>query len=184
VTTAHLEYKPRWTAADLELFPSEFRAEIVHGGLLVNPAPSKRHQLIIRQLLEQLEPTLPGGWTVVFDIDVILAEDHTRRPDLAVVREATIDVNPTPPSEVAIIVEVVSPGSETVDRRDKPEAYANARIPAYWRIETKSALALISYDLVGDGYVEHEPVTDTFTTQQPWPITIDVPDLKQLSPRR
>jgi Uma2 family endonuclease len=184
VTTAHLEYRPRWTAADLEQFPSEFRAEIVHGALLVNPAPSMRHQRIPHELANQLEPQLPDGWTTAFDFDLILAEDHTRRPDMAVVREEGYDLRPCPASEVAIVVEVVSPGSETVDRRDKAEAYAEAGIPVYWRIETKGSLALVSYERVGNSYFEHAPVAGVFTTQQPWPINLEVPGLGRISPRR
>ncbi|GAA2757320.1 hypothetical protein [Actinopolymorpha rutila] len=48
MTAAHLPYKPRWSAADLEAIPAEFRAEVVYGALVLNPAPTKRHQLVIR----------------------------------------------------------------------------------------------------------------------------------------
>jgi Uma2 family endonuclease len=115
---------------------------------------------------------------------VIFADDHTRRPDLAVVREETFDVNPTPPSEIALVAEVVSSGSEGVDRKDKPEEYARAGIPVLWRIETRGAIALIAYELVGDDYLEHPLETDTFTTRQPWPLTIDIPDLARIGPKR
>ncbi|NYH86622.1 Putative restriction endonuclease [Actinopolymorpha cephalotaxi] len=100
------------------------------------------------------------------------------------VREESIDVNPTPPSEIAIIVEVVSPGSELPDRKDKPGEYAQAGIPVFWRIETRGALALVAHELVGADYLEHAPVTDTFGTRQPWPLQIDVPDLARVGPRR
>lgn len=181
---AHLVYRSRWSAVDLEQFPSEFHAEIVHGALRVNPSPSARHRLLPHMLAKQLEPQLPDGWTTAFDFDLILAEDHARRPDMAIVRVESYDVDPTPASEVAIIVEVVSPGSETTDRRDKPEEYAKAGIPVYWRIETTGPPALFSYERVGSSYFEHAPATGTFTTQQPWPIKIDVPDLGRISPRR
>jgi Uma2 family endonuclease len=115
---------------------------------------------------------------------VIFADDHTRRPDLAVVREETFDVNPTPPSEIALVAEVVSSGSEGVDRKDKPDEYARAGIPVFWRIETRGAIALIAYELVGDDYLEHPPETDTLTTRQPWPLTIDIPDLARIGPKR
>lgn len=180
---AVLEYRSSWTAADLADIPGEFRAEIVHGALVINPAPTKRHQRVICQMVTQLDPQLPDGWIIVSGVDVVFAADHTRRPDVVVVRAAAIDVEPTPVADVGLIVEIVSPGSETADRRDKPEEYAAAGIPAYWRIEPRGALALISYELVGDNYLEHQPVTDTFSTRQPWPMTIDVPDLARISPK-
>ncbi|WP_020574682.1 Uma2 family endonuclease [Actinopolymorpha alba] len=184
MTVLHLEYRSRWTVADLEQIPAEFRAELVNGALVLNPARSKRHQLLIHRLIDQVESQLPEGWVCTSDFDVIFADDHTRRPGMAVVREASFDVNPTPPSEIAIIVEIVSPGSEGPDRNDKPEEYAAAGIPVYWRIETRGTLALVAYELVGDTYLEHSPATDIFTTRQPWPVRIDVPDLGRIGPKR
>ena len=40
-----------------------------------------------------------------------------------------------PPSEFAIVIEVVSPTSEINDNVTKPWVYAHAGIPEFWRVE-------------------------------------------------
>lgn len=52
-----------------------------------------------------------------------------RRPDVTVYRAETIDLTPTRPEHVLLVVEVVSPGSETTDRIVKVDEYAKAGIP-------------------------------------------------------
>jgi len=49
------------------------------------------------------------------------------------------------PGQVVLAVEVVSPGSETDDRREKPFEYAESGIPFYWRIELDPDLVLYTY---------------------------------------
>jgi Uma2 family endonuclease len=58
-----------------------------------------------------------------------------RRPDVVVYRADTIDVTPTRPEHVLLVVEVVSPGSETTDRIVKVDQYAKTGILFYWRVE-------------------------------------------------
>jgi len=55
-------------------------------------------------------------------------------------------------SAVRLVVEIVSPGSRATDRAIKPELYAEAGIPAYWRLELTPAPHLITYTLDGDHY--------------------------------
>ncbi|MFD2491822.1 Uma2 family endonuclease [Amycolatopsis jiangsuensis] len=48
---------------------------------------------------------------------------------------APLDLTPTRPEHVLLVVEVVSPGSGTTDRIVKTDQYAKAGIPFYWRVE-------------------------------------------------
>lgn len=58
-----------------------------------------------------------------------------------------------PPSEVSLVVEVVSPNSKTMDRIVKPPIYAEAGIAAYWRVETDPG-SLTAYVLRDGAYAE------------------------------
>ena len=45
------------------------------------------------------------------------------------------------------MVEIVSPGSESADRRVKPLEYATAGIPHFWRIGIESSVVVETYRL-------------------------------------
>ena len=46
-----------------------------------------------------------------------------------------------------LAVEVVSPAAGSVDRVVKPNQYARAEIPHYWRIETEPDVVVYTYQL-------------------------------------
>ncbi len=58
---------------------------------------------------------------------------------VVVYRADTIDIMPARPEHILLVVEVVSPGSETTDRIVKAEQYARAGISYYWRVEQPPA---------------------------------------------
>jgi Uma2 family endonuclease len=111
--------------------------EIVDGMVLVSPSPSKRHNRLARLMANALDAAAGPDWNADTDFDVRLQDVplNNRRPDVTVYRAATIDVAPTRPDHVLLVVEVVSPGSETTDRLVKADQYARAGIQFYWRVE-------------------------------------------------
>lgn len=72
-------------------------------------------------------------------INVRVAPDRILIPDLAVVRTPGADRTVADPAEVALVVELTSPGNAVVDRAIKPELYAQAGIPHYLLIELGAA---------------------------------------------
>ncbi|MEU2312568.1 Uma2 family endonuclease [Streptomyces albidoflavus] len=111
--------------------------EIVDGMVVVSPSASKRHNRLARLLANALDAAAGPDWNADTDFDVRLQDVPltNRRPDVIVYRAETIDLTPTRPEHVLLVVEVVSPGSETTDRIVKVDQYAKAGIPFYWRIE-------------------------------------------------
>jgi Uma2 family endonuclease len=127
--------------------PEEFcrQVEVVNGQAVRCEAPGRIHQAAGRRLATVLESAAanyverhPGsGLSVSSVFDVILWEvpDATiRRPDLALHNCAPDDVRPLPASYIRVIVEVVSPGSDKIDRVEKKGEYATAGIPFYWLV--------------------------------------------------
>ncbi|MBO0831596.1 MAG: Uma2 family endonuclease [Actinobacteria bacterium] len=99
------------------------------------------------------------------DFDVRLQDVPltNRRPDVVVYRAAAIDNTPMRPEHVALVVEVVSPGSETTDRIAKPSQYAEAGIPFYWRVEQLASSAPVTYTYVLDPATRRYRDSDVFT---------------------
>ncbi|MFH8880433.1 Uma2 family endonuclease [Streptomyces californicus] len=121
--------------------------EIVDGMVVVSPSASKRHNRLARLLANALDAAAGPDWNADTDFDVRLQDVPltNRRPDVIVYRAETIDLTPTRPEHVLLVVEVVSPGSETTDRIVKVDQYAKAGIPFYWRVEQAATGVPIVY---------------------------------------
>lgn len=95
-----------------------------------------------------------------------------------VYRAETIDLAPTRPEHVLLVVEVVSPGSETTDRIVKVDQYAKAGIPFFWRIEQAATGVPIIYTYVLDpatkAYRDGEMFTGVIKAAAPFSVTVDL----------
>src|SRR5215468_9579030 len=93
--------------------------EIVDGMVVVSPSASKRHNNIAILIALAFKRAGSPQWNAGIDTDLRLSDVPllNRRPDVFVYRASTIDVNPARPEHVLLVVEIVSPGSETIDRK-------------------------------------------------------------------
>ena len=154
--------------------------EIVDGMVLVSPSASKRHNRLARLLANALDAAAGADWNADTDFDVRLQDVplNNRRPDVTVYRADTIDVTPTRPEHVLLVVEVVSPGSETTDRIVKADQYARAGIPFFWRVEQAATGSPIVYTYVLDPaagrYRDGEVYTGVVKQAAPFAVEIDL----------
>ena len=133
-----------WGLADLLDLPEDGRRyEILDGSLLVSPPPAPRHQRAARRLVDALDDCLGGRAGALEALEatgIELVRGPTGRvlvPDVLVARAAAVSAAEAVlhPGDVLLVVEVVSPSSRSADRFVKPRLYAEAGIPAYWRME-------------------------------------------------
>ncbi|MFG2377051.1 Uma2 family endonuclease [Streptomyces sp. NPDC048504] len=154
--------------------------EIVDGMVVVSPSASKRHNRLARILANALDAAAGPDWNADTDFDVRLQDVPltNRRPDVAVYQAETIDLTPTRPEHVLLVVEVVSPGSETTDRIVKVDQYAKASIPFYWRVEQAATGVPIVYTYVLDPatktYRDGEMFTGVIKAAAPFAVTVDL----------
>ncbi|WP_103355364.1 Uma2 family endonuclease [Amycolatopsis sp. CA-128772] len=77
--------------------------------------------------------------------------------------------------EVAVVIEVASPGSKRTDYQVKHDEYADAGIPHHWIVDTSEAISLLACHHAGEfGYLDASAVTGTFTTDVPFPVKLDL----------
>lgn len=153
-----------YTLADWdELDPTEGRrVELHHGRFVVSAAPKPRHQRIADRLRTLLDAAVtPRDLEALTAIGVRVAADVAYIPDVTVAVPVADEVTSVGAHEVSLVVEVVSPGSQRMDRVEKPAAMAAAGIPRYWRIELRDhePPEIVSYGLVDDVYAETAVVT-------------------------
>lgn len=130
-----------WTYRDYVALTNEGQYyEIIDGVLYMTPSPSWSHQEIVFQIASYLQTHLRNanlGGIFVAPIDVELSPQMVFQPDVIVLLKTSREklqgrhIVGAPD----IVVEVVSPGSATMDRYDKYRAYAAAGVPEYWIVE-------------------------------------------------
>jgi Uma2 family endonuclease len=194
---ARIEPQPaRVTAEMYERMPEEASraVEIVDGYIVYCAAPSPQHQLAARRLANLIELAARaatrrsgGCLTVNLDVDLRLRDIPllNRRPDVVLYR--CLDDGERLRAEHAhLVIEIVSPSSETTDGVDKLGEYAKAGIPHYWIVRLDDAgvsvieryqldRATSSYKHLGT-FMRDEPGSGP-TLSNPIPITIDWDEL-------
>ncbi|MFG1612342.1 Uma2 family endonuclease [Nonomuraea wenchangensis] len=146
---------PPYTVDDLLKFPDDGnRYELFNGSLLVSPAPTPLHQRIISRIMLSLMQAEPPHLETLTTVNVRITDKDYYIPDIVVVPlEVTDKVGLMfGPSDVLLAVEVGSPSTRMRDEGLKTLAYAQARVPIYWRVEPDEGPALYVYELDGDAY--------------------------------
>lgn len=123
--------------------PDGRRYEVHDGELSVAPAPSPRHQRVVRALFEALHHHVQRhrlGEVLFAPLDVILSATTVVQPDLVYLdggrRGALSDRGVEGPP--TLVVEVLSPSSAAIDRGVKQELYARHRVPFFWRVDPEA----------------------------------------------
>ncbi|MGH7483491.1 MAG: Uma2 family endonuclease [Longimicrobiales bacterium] len=129
-----------WTYEDYARLPDDGnRYEILDGEILVRPRPGPDHQHVIGNLYLRLRPYVEDSdlGTVLCEVDFLFVPGQYVSPDLIYVPTARrhgitrrgVEALPD------LVVEVLSPGSASVDQVRKRELYAGAGVPEYWVVD-------------------------------------------------
>jgi Uma2 family endonuclease len=164
----------RWTEPDLHLFPQDgHRYEIVDGSLHVTPPLDGTHEACVRAVLTTLRGAAPRGWWVCDRLGIETGRSNLI-PDVTVLRPHSSGAIWAEPADVACVVEVETEASRRYDRLLKPTLYAEAGIPAYWRIEPEPAPVLRIFALGPEGYLPEKTVrgADLVQVDAPFPVRV------------
>ncbi len=175
-----------WTTDDLDELPeSHRRYELIDGALVVSPSPTNMHQTIAARLVVALEDGCPPEYDVTQAVEIRVSKRRSFVPDLLVTTAEAASAHPAKfaPHEVVLVVEVVSPGSLTMDRVTKAALYAQAGIPFYWRVETTDGIVVHTHRLDPESsvYLPTGEFGDAVVTDEPW--SVDFP-LSRITPRQ
>jgi Uma2 family endonuclease len=149
------------TARDLIALGEE-RAEVIHGVIVHKAEPSAEHgdaQLGLGSFLRQHFHRAsgrggPGGWWILTEVDVELADHEVYRPDISGWRRERMPERPTGrPITLRpdFVCEVLSESNAATDQVDKFRTYASSAVPFYW-IGDPARKILTVYRLEGSLY--------------------------------
>ncbi|MFJ9352457.1 Uma2 family endonuclease [Streptomyces sp. NPDC101237] len=175
------DHTGRWTVADVLALPEDrtTRYELFGESLVMSPAPGVRHQRAsfrLHVILDAAARAAGAPVEVLEAINVVLPSGLVVPglvvTDAGATAEDTVSVDA---DAVQLVVELVSPGNETMDRNFKPLLYAEAAILHFWRLEFEPAPRLIVGELHGGRYTETITALAGTTTQihTPFPVSID-----------
>jgi Uma2 family endonuclease len=129
-----------YTADLVRALPEDGRRyEVVHGELLVTPAPRAWHQEVTKRLLVALDAFLsrhPAGHVLASPADISWSADTLVQPDVFVVplEEArTLDWRQM--RTLLLAIEVLSPSTARADRFTKRRLYQEVGVSTYWIVD-------------------------------------------------
>ena len=132
------------------------RYEISPGGVLsIMPPPGYAHAIIATRLMVWLAAAGVATDRIAQAVGLrIPGRDGVggRIPDLVVWSKAQADGVWLPVTDVLLVAEIVSPGSEGIDTVTKRIEYAAAGIPQYWVVEQDQPQTVTMHRLDGDRY--------------------------------
>jgi Uma2 family endonuclease len=180
-----------WTYDEYARLPDDGnRYEIVAGELCVSPSPRTAHQLSVVRLtgiFQEFTLRFGIGQIYVAPVDVLLSDTNYVIPDLAFVLDVRRKIVTDRGIEGApdLVIEVLSPSTESQDRNVKREQYAEFGVPFYWIVDLDRRHIEV-FRLAHDPHGPAEVVTDTLEWQ-PVPggplLAIPVPFVVGAAPR-
>jgi Uma2 family endonuclease len=129
-----------WTAEMVRQLPDDGnRYEVVHGELLVTPAPRFNHQLLVSRLAVAIAKYLerePVGVMLMSPADISWGRDVLVQPDVFVVpRDEAASREWSRIRTLLLVVEVLSPSTARADRFTKRHRYQDEGVPVCWIVD-------------------------------------------------
>lgn len=131
--------------------------QVINNRLVMSPAPHSAHQRISRKIAFQLNEFVESnqlGEVFYAPVDVYFDEGNVYEPDIFFIAADRISiVRDNVYGAPDLIVEVLSPGSEKIDKIEKKEVYERCGVREYWIIHPLTK-KVIGYRTVNGAFVD------------------------------
>ena len=134
------------------------RVEYLNGDIVMTPARSPHHQIIVTNLLLLLgQHAMHNGLGLVLPapLDVVLSkEEQIAQPDLIFIAKARAPKLVTRAAITGapdLVLEIISPSTARADRKIKPKIYAKYGVAEFWLIDPEDQSAEV-FVLDGETY--------------------------------
>lgn len=182
----------RMTAEEFFRIPDDrLFYELVDGVVIASPSPTPVHQAVAGEFFHQLSSFLdrhPIGWAF-YETDVHLGiaphgADVIYRPEIAFFSRKKMAHIPDRLRGVPdLVVEVVSPGSERMDRQTKLRDYERFGVREYPLIDPQRGL-IVLYRLRNRRYVESRSIGASFSSEAIPGFVVGLTRIRRLFPTK
>ena len=168
-----------WTAEMVRQLPDDGnRYEVVHGELLVTPAPRLNHQLLVSRLAVAIANYLEResvGIMLTSPADISWAPDVLVQPDVFVIpRTEAASGEWSRIRTLLLVAEVLSPSTARADRFTKRHRYQEAGVPLYWLVDGKERCVEVWTPESGFPVIEtHQLVWSPTGAAEPFTLTLE-----------
>ncbi|HXV85331.1 MAG TPA: Uma2 family endonuclease [Gemmatimonadales bacterium] len=137
----------RYTVEEVLAFPNDGnRYELVHGELLVSPAPRLGHQLVLgwlyQRLANYLAPYTGAAQILLSPADITWGtQEDLAQPDIFVVPVGETRENWDAIRTLLLAVEVLSPSTARHDRLTKRRLYQEHGVATCWIVDADARMA-------------------------------------------
>ncbi|TLG17939.1 Uma2 family endonuclease [Nocardia cyriacigeorgica] len=176
-----------FVSEDLDRLPSlPPRTELIDGSLVFAARQTEFHMLAVTLIETGLRGGLPDDLRIRRAMTVTLGRNQRPEPDVLAVRmdaDGGPDLTTYQAADVILVVEVESAESCTRDRERKPQLYAKARIPHFWRVENidgRPVVYVYELDPATGSYAPSGIFHDRLKVSVPFEIDIDLSEIDRL----
>ncbi|BDU03799.1 Uma2 family endonuclease [Nocardia cyriacigeorgica] len=176
-----------FVAEDLDLLPSlPPHTELIDGSLVFAARQTEFHMLAVTLVETGLRRCAPDCVRIRRAMTVTIGRNQRPEPDVLVIREEADggrDLTTYQAADVVLVVEVVSAESRTRDRERKPQLYAKAGIPHFWRVENidgRPVVYVYELDPAPGAYAPSGIFHDRLKISVPFEIDIDLSEIDRL----
>jgi Uma2 family endonuclease len=153
------------------------RVELRGGVMIAVPSPTIDHQNIGNLLWLWFRQHAPEEFLSATAVGVAVGLRDSLEPDVLLLDASVAASNHyVMPTQVAIAVEVVSPGTKRRDRLEKPAEYAAAGVPHFWRIE-QDPVHVFAYDLIDGRYELVADSAEELVLSAPFEIKLPIREI-------
>jgi Uma2 family endonuclease len=162
--------------------------ELIDGSLVFVSPQKSFHALAMYLLEHRLRTQVPAEFRVRREMTIVLNRSNRPEPDRCVVRahavSDTADETAYQAEDVVLAAEVLCPESRERDNKRKPQLYAEAGIPHFWRVEQglgrRPIVFVYELDQVTGGYVPTGIHHDRLKLAEPFTVDIDLTEIDEL----
>lgn len=150
--------KPRVSYTDLLQQPEDGRRyEIYDGEVFVVPSPLPLHQIVADNIAELLRAygQAHGGIAITSPLDIVFSEYNVLQPDVvffSAARRRLVKLRQVIRDRPDLVVEVLSPSTESTDRGRRLQTFARFGVPEYWIVDPETP-SIEVLKLEADAYV-------------------------------
>ena len=134
-----IEAKVSYTREDYEALPEGAPYQLIEGKLIMSPAPTSWHQIIIGRLHIALQPFVEKhqlGITLLSPVDVYLTETNAFQPDLIYISKDRLSIlGDRVEGAPDLVIEILSPSNAYYDLKQKKTVYESAGVREYWIVD-------------------------------------------------
>ncbi|MBF6084505.1 Uma2 family endonuclease [Nocardia cyriacigeorgica] len=174
-------------AEDLDRLPSlPPHTELIDGSLVFAARQTEFHMLAVTLVETGLRRCAPDCVRIRRAMTVTIGRNQRPEPDVLVIREEADggrDLTTYQAADVPLVVEVVSAESRTRDGERKPQLYAKAGIPHFWRVENidgRPVVYVYELDPATGTYAPSGILHDRLKVSVPFEIDIDLSEIDRL----